>query len=150
MAVVQRVMAATPEQIFAVLADGWSYSDWVVGTAHIRDVDRDWPNPGAQLHHKVAGLPLSPKDKTVVLDSAPPHWIVMRPYVWPLGELTASLTLTPINGGATSVTLAEQFTAGPVGRFRSRIDDLFMHWRLREGLRRLSDLATRKHAATAG
>ena len=39
MAIVSRTIRARPEQVFAVLADGWSYSDWVDGTAHIRSVD---------------------------------------------------------------------------------------------------------------
>jgi hypothetical protein len=37
------VINTTPDRVFAILADGWTYSDWVVGTAHIRDVDRDYP-----------------------------------------------------------------------------------------------------------
>src|SRR5207248_1475605 len=43
---VEQVVNATPDRVFEVLADGWTYSDWVVGTAHIRDVDPDWPAPG--------------------------------------------------------------------------------------------------------
>jgi uncharacterized protein YndB with AHSA1/START domain len=149
MAVVERVIAATPEQIFKVLADGWSYSDWVVGTAHIRDVDADWPKPGSQLYHKAA-VPFSLKDKTVVVDSDPPHWILMRPRLRPLGELTVRFTLTPVNEVETRVTLEEHFAAGPMGWVRTKVDDLLMHWRNKEALRRLSDLATRKVARSAG
>ena len=149
MAVVERVIAATPEQIFAVLADGWSYSDWVVGTAHIRDVDRDWPTPGSQLYHKAAVWPFSFKDKTVVVDSDPPHWIVMRPHMWPLGELMVRFTLTPVNEVETRVTLEEHFAAGPMGWMRTKVDDMLMHWRNKEAMRRLSDLATRKVARSA-
>jgi hypothetical protein len=141
MAVVERVMPATPAQIFAVLADGWSYSDWVVGTAHIRDVDADWPQPGSQLYHQAAiGL----KDKTVVLASDPPHSMVMRPNLWPMGELTVKIILTPINDRETRVTLHEDFAAGPLRWFRNKVNDLAMHWRNKESLRRLSDLASRK------
>lgn len=44
------------------------------------------------------------------------------------------------------MTLAEQFAAGPMGWLRTKADDLMMHWRNKEALRRLSDLATRKVA----
>jgi polyketide cyclase/dehydrase/lipid transport protein len=148
MAVVERVMAATPEQIFAVLADGWSYSDWVVGTAHIRDVDNDWPEPGSQLYHKAAVWPLALKDRTVVVGSAPPHWIELRAHLRPIGELTVKFTLTPVNEVETRVTMREHFDAGPMGWLRTKADDLLLHWRNREALRRLDDLATRKAART--
>lgn len=55
MASVSRVIAATPEQVFAVLAHGWSYSNWVTGTSHMRAVDANWPQPGFKLHH-AAGI----------------------------------------------------------------------------------------------
>lgn len=44
MASVSRVIAATPEQVFAVLAHGWSYSNWVTGTSHMRAVDANGHN----------------------------------------------------------------------------------------------------------
>jgi Polyketide cyclase / dehydrase and lipid transport len=142
MAVVEKVVPARPEQIFAVLADGWSYSDWVVGTAHIRDVDKDWPRPGSQIYHQAAVWVV--KDKTVVLECDPPRYLLIRPHLWPFGELTARITLTPINERETKVTLAEEFAAGPLHWVRTKVDDLMMHYRNRESLRRLSDLATRR------
>jgi uncharacterized protein YndB with AHSA1/START domain len=149
MAVVERVIAATPEQIFAVLADGWSYSDWVVGTAHIRDVDSEWPDPGAHLYHK-AVWPLALRDNTVVVGSDPPHWIVMRAHLRPLGDLTVKFTLVPVDDVQTRVTLQEHFSGGPMGWIRTKVDDLLMHWRNKEALRRLDDLATRKVARSGG
>lgn len=142
-------MAATPEQIFSVLADGWSYSDWVVGTAHIRDVDTEWPDPGAQLYHKAAGWPVALRDKTTVLDSDPPHWILMRAHLRPLGSLTIKFFLAPISDVSTRVTLEEHFDSGPMGWIRSKVDDALMHWRNKEALSRLDDLATRKVARAA-
>jgi hypothetical protein len=43
-AVTRRVIQAPADHVFAVLADGWTYSDWVVGTAHIRDVALHYRN----------------------------------------------------------------------------------------------------------
>ena len=34
-----RMMSCTPQDVFDVLSDGWSYATWVVGAARIRDVD---------------------------------------------------------------------------------------------------------------
>jgi uncharacterized protein YndB with AHSA1/START domain len=144
MAVVQQLIPAPPERIFEVLADGWSYSDWVVGTAHIRDVDADWPAPGSQIYHQAGVWPIKLRDKTVVVSSDPPRELVMRPHLWPLGELVVRFTLTPVNERETQVTLEEEMGAGPLRWLRTKVDDLVMHHRNREALSRLSDLATRR------
>jgi uncharacterized protein YndB with AHSA1/START domain len=38
---VKRTISAGPEQVWAVLADGWSYPLWVVGASHMREVELD-------------------------------------------------------------------------------------------------------------
>ena len=43
---VSRQVTASPERVFAELADGWTYVGWVVGATHVRDVDDTWPQPG--------------------------------------------------------------------------------------------------------
>jgi uncharacterized protein YndB with AHSA1/START domain len=141
MAVTERVIAAPPEQVFAILADGWTYADWVVGTTHIRDVDREFPAPGSRIHHKVGPWPVSLRDETTVLRSEPPHRLVLRPKLRPFGELTASITLTPDGDGRTKVTMHEDTAAGPLHWLRTKANDLLMHGRNRETLRRLADMA---------
>lgn len=44
---------ATPQDVFAVIADGWAYGNWVVGTSHMRAVETDWPAAGSRLFHSV-------------------------------------------------------------------------------------------------
>lgn len=144
MAVVERVIATTPERIFAVLADGWSYSDWVVGTAHIRDVDPGWPSPGTRIHHQGAVWPLSIKDTTVAVLSEPPYELLIRPRVWPLGEFTVWVTLTPLSERQTKVILREGFAAGKVRQLSTKLNDVLLHVRNEEALRRLEDLAIRR------
>ena len=61
-------MAASPPEVFAVLAEGWLYSDWVVGTSHVRAVDQHWPDAGTRLHHATGVWPLVVRDETVVED----------------------------------------------------------------------------------
>ena len=40
MARTSTLVEAAPDAVWAVLADGWLYPTWVVGTVKIRDVDR--------------------------------------------------------------------------------------------------------------
>ncbi len=143
MAVVERVIEAPPEKVFAVLADGWTYSDWVVGTVHIRDVDPHWPAPGAELHHKAGPWPLSLHDKSTVVSCDEPHGMTIRAGLWPLGEAMISFRLTPVGARATKITMAEDFAAGPLRWFQNKVNDLVIHRRNVESLRRLADIAVR-------
>lgn len=49
MATVHAHIDATPQTVFAVLADGWHYSNWVVGTSNVRAVQADLPMVGSKL-----------------------------------------------------------------------------------------------------
>ena len=42
--------------MFATLSDGWLYSNWVVGTSHMRAVEAEWPAAGSRLHHCLGHL----------------------------------------------------------------------------------------------
>jgi hypothetical protein len=148
-AVTRRVIPTTPENVFAVLADGWTYSDWVVGTAHIRSVDPHWPEPGSRLHHKAGPWPVSLRDHTTSVSCEPPFSLVVRPHLWPLGEATVTVLLAPVGDAATEVVMIEKFDAGPMRWMRTKVDDLLLHYRNRESLRRLADLAVRRVAGAA-
>jgi uncharacterized protein YndB with AHSA1/START domain len=146
MAKTELVIETTPEQVFAVLADGWTYSDWVVGSAHIRDVDIDFPRPGTRLRHKVGPWPLSVHDESVVLECEAPYLLLLKVKLWPLGAGKAKFVLTPVGDSATRVTMIEQFVEGPLRATRNKINDLVLHGRNMESLRRLADLAQRRVA----
>ncbi|WP_307849129.1 SRPBCC family protein [Micromonospora sp. U56] len=140
---------APPQQVFDVLADGWTYSDWVVGTVHVRDVDDSWPRVGSQLHHKAGPWPLSLHDSSTVLACEPPHKMVIRAGLWPAGEAIVVFTLEPVGADATRVRIGEDFAAGPLRWIRNKLNDLVLHRRNMETLRRLSDIATRQKADEA-
>lgn len=144
MARTERTIAAPPEHVFAVLADGWAYSNWVVGTAHIRDVDPQWPATDSRIHHKTGLWPLSLEDETRVLESEPPSKLVLRPKLWPLGEMFVRITLAPDGNGGTRVTLEEDIHRGPLIGLRNKLNDLLLHGRNKETLRRLADIAERR------
>jgi uncharacterized protein YndB with AHSA1/START domain len=143
-AIVQRTVQAPPDRVFAVLADGWSYSDWVVGTVHIRDVDKNWPEVGAKLHHKAGPWPLSLHDSSTVLEMSPDHRLKLLAGLWPLGEAMIELRLEPAGPGATRVTMAEDFESGPLRVVRNKVNDLVLHRRNLESLSRLADIAERE------
>ena len=145
MAHTEHVVNTTPERIFAVLADGWTYSDWVVGTAHIRDVDPDWPAPGTAIHHKAGPWPFSLRDSTHVLDCEPPRMLLLAPRLWPLGAARVRIVLTPVEAGrATRIDLTEDIAEGRLHWLRTKADDLALRWRNKESLRRLADLAVHR------
>lgn len=143
MAEVSHVIRASPERIFAVLADGWSYSDWVVGTVHIRDVDDNWPAVGARLHHRAGPWPLSLQDASTVIAVEKDRQLTLRAGLWPLGEATVRIELEPLATQATRVVIAEDFYAGPLRWIHTKLNDLFLHKRNEESLRRLADIAVR-------
>jgi hypothetical protein len=150
MAIVEATIEAPRESVFAVLADGWSYSDWVVGTAHIRAVDASWPRPGAVLHHSAGPWPLSLRDRTISVRCEPPGLLVLEPHLWPLGEVTVTITLQEQEPGRTLIGIHEDFERGPVRWLRTAVNDLALHYRNRESLRRLGDLARRRAAPEEG
>lgn len=145
--VVEKVIAAPVDRVFDILADGWSYSDWVVGTVHIRDVDDAWPRPGSSLYHKAGPWPLSLHDSSTVLSCEDGRRLILHAGLWPLGAADVTFTLTPVGEAGTRVSLAEDFAAGPLRWTRTKLNDLVLHRRNRETLRRLADIATRKGAA---
>ncbi|MFF5078928.1 SRPBCC family protein [Actinoplanes sp. NPDC000266] len=139
----QRTVQAPPDRVFAVLSDGWTYSDWVVGTVHIRDVDESWPAVGSHLHHKAGPWPLSLHDSSEVLIVEPDRRLKLNAGLWPLGEAVVDIKLEPAPGGATKVTIEEDFERGPLRAARNKLNDLLLHRRNIETLRRLADIAER-------
>ncbi|MCA2214756.1 SRPBCC family protein [Jidongwangia harbinensis] len=149
MAIVKRTVPAPPARVFAVLADGWSYSDWVVGTVHIRDVDPSWPEPGSRLHHKAGPWPFSLQDSSTVVSMTPDRELTLKAGLWPLGQARVRILLEPEGTTSTRVTIEEDFEAGPLLMLRNKLNDLVLHRRNVESLRRLSDIATREKADQA-
>ena len=145
MATVTRDVAASPEQVWAVLADGWSYAGWVVGASRMRGVDDDWPVAGSRLHHSVGVWPLLINDSTSVLESEPGRRIVLQARAWPAGEATVELQLEPVDvPGVPSgcrVTMSEAPTRGPGRALHNPVNELLLTKRNVESLLRLAQLA---------
>lgn len=149
MATTTRLIDAHPDRVFAVLADGWTYSDWVVGTAHIRNVDADYPAVGAAIHHKAGPWPVSLRDRTTVLECRPGRMLRLKLRLWPLGAGQVRFILDPVGSSATRLTMVEQFTEGPLLGLRNKINDVMLHLRNKESLRRLADIAVNRRVVPA-
>jgi Polyketide cyclase / dehydrase and lipid transport len=137
---VEREVEASAPEIWAVLADGWSYSSWVVGTSKIRSVDAVWPQVGARIHHSVGAWPLLIEDHTEVLESVEPTRLVLRARGWPMGEATVAVTIEA-RGVRSLVRLDEKLTSGPGAWLNNPVFDAGLRLRLSEMSVRLDALA---------
>ena len=135
------------ETVFAVLADPFTFEDWVVGASEIRDVEGAWPAPGSLFHH-TQGLPKAGlKDTTSVVQSTPPERLLLEVRARPVIVARVELVLHAI-GERTHVQLAER----PVGGFLARLDgrplDRLLALRNAESLRRLKRLCESRPPVT--
>jgi hypothetical protein len=133
-------MHCSPEDVFDVLTDGWSYATWVVGAARIREVDQDWPDPGSRIHHSVGAWPLLVSDNTEVEEVDAPNRLQLRVKVWPSGEGRVIVTCEPHEEG-TLVVMEEYAVSGPAAVVPQVVQDAMLHPRNVEALRRLGYLA---------
>lgn len=140
-----RLIHATPDQVWDVLADGWLYPLWVVGASRMREVDDHWPAVGAQLHHSVGTWPLLIDDSTEVVDATPGAMLKLRARAWPTGEATVTIRLSAV-GTETEVTIEEDAASGPARLIPKPARDLPLAWRNVETLRRLAYIAERRVA----
>ena len=138
-----RLVHATPDQVWAVLRDGWVYPVWVVGASRIRDVDDDWPAVGSKLHHSVGLWPLLIDDDTEVTNATPGVSLSLRARAWPVGEAAVTIRLTPAGGG-TEVRITEDAVSGPGTLVPPPLRGLTLKWRNEETLQRLAYLAERR------
>ena len=131
---------ASPDEVFAVLANAENYGDWVVGSSTTRDVDATWPKVGSRFYHRVGLGPLSVRDHTEVLEVHAPGHLVLRARARPLGTAKITLTLRELDGG-TEVTMTE--VAGDrLSRIAlNRVTDPLIRLRNVEALRRLRRIA---------
>ncbi len=126
----------TPEQVFDVLRDGWSYGRWVVGTRTIRAVEEGWPRTGTCLHYTVGYRPFRKDDRTVSVRYEPDHRLALQAQAWPAGTASVVLLADPVQDG-TTVTLYEAPDSGLAVRVHNPVLDQAIKLRNVETLRRL-------------
>lgn len=136
----ERVIEAAPEEIWAVLSDGWLYPSWVVGASRMREVEGHWPAVGSRLHHSVGSWPMLLSDHTEVLRSEPNRLLQLHARGLPMGAAEVTIALEP-DAQHTRVVLEEEATHGPAALIPDVAVSPLLHWRNTESLRRLAYIA---------
>jgi hypothetical protein len=124
------------------MADGWTYSQWVVGNSRMRAVDPNWPAVGSVICHSIGVWPLTIDDETLVEKSVPLEELILHAKGGPLGGARVVLKLSDIPDGCR-VVMEEFPVSGPGALLPNRLSDLAAWPRNRETLWRLGALAER-------
>ena len=140
---VTRDTIATREHVWNVLADGWTYSQWVVGNSRMRAVDPEWPKVGSTIRHSIGVWPLLLNDVTVVEDCRPLQQLVLLAKGRPLGKARITLRLFDIENGCR-IEMAEVPVGAPMGWVPNRLALAAAVPRNRECTWRLAALAERR------
>ncbi len=135
-----RLMRCTPDDLFAVLSDGWLYPVWVVGAARMRDVDPEWPQEGALIHHSLGVWPVMVHDTTEMVEWDPPRLVRLRPKAGPLGRGVIRFDVRP-HGDGIAVTISEEPVSGLPAVLPGILWRPLLTLRNHEGLNRLAALA---------
>ena len=149
MAVNRRRCQASPERVFAALADARLYAYFVVGTRTVRRFDPRWPDRGSAFHYSLGfGVTLL-RDTTFAVESDPPRRLVLRLRMGRLGSIRSVFRLRP-DGDGTLVEVEEfpldgLVAAEPIGG----IIDRLIWLRNYELLRRLCTLVEGREAQRA-
>jgi len=136
----RRSMSCAPEDVFAVLSNGWLYPTWVVGASRMRDVETTWPAVNAKIHHSFGVWPLLIDDTTSILEWDPPRHAKLKARGWPAGSAHVVLDVEPEPGGCR-VTITEDAVEGPGVLIPKPVRAAAILWRNKETLQRLAYLA---------
>lgn len=134
-----RLFDCTPDDVFAVLGDGWVYPAWVVGASRMRAVDPEWPAEGSRIHHSLGAWPVLIDDETQVVEWSPPQRLRLRAEAGPFGRAVVVIEVRPRGAGCV-VRLAEE-PVGGAGRIPRFLWAPLLHLRNEETIRRLRYLA---------
>jgi uncharacterized protein YndB with AHSA1/START domain len=146
---VKRDTTASRARVWAVIADGWTYSQWVVGNSRMRAVSEDWPNPGSKIHHSIGVWPLLLNDETTVDECVPLERLVLLAKGRPFGKARITLQLSDIEDGGCRIEMAEVPVGAPMGWVPNRLALAAAVPRNRECTWRLAAIAERRSSDDA-
>lgn len=147
MAVLNVLIDRGPRQVWAVLSEGRAYAEWVAGTQRIRDVDPDWPEPGARIHYSAGVGRVTFDDVTTVRLMEPGRRLELEAQAGRLGSARISIELLPWGEDRTVVIMDEHPLTGPGARWHSVPLDTALRLRNRRMMRSLAEVVRRHHGA---
>lgn len=145
-ATVQREVNAPRDRVWEVLSEGWTYSNWVVGTSHMRAVEAAWPGVGSRLFHASGAWPFVTRDETKVEESVPAQRLVMIARGRPFGEARVKIELADDGVSGCRITMHETPVAGPGKWLHNPATEALLVRRNVEALDRLSALVEARTA----
>jgi hypothetical protein len=145
------MMPIAATAVWAVLANGYTYSRWVVGTRAIRDVDDTFPAVGSRLHYTVGRGPLRHEGHTEVVAVDEGRRLELEIVAWPAAAVAVVMSLEQRPDGVTAVTMVEHPKKGIGALLHNPLADLVLRLRNVETLRRLEAVGkSRDASAVAG
>jgi uncharacterized protein YndB with AHSA1/START domain len=147
---VTRDVAATRQRVWNVLADGWTYSGWVVGNSRIRAVSSNWPAPGARILHSIGTWPAVINDETVVESADIGHELVLLASVGPAAKARITMRLNDNPSGGCRIEMTEVAVSRPLRWLPDSVQLLGVAPRNRECTWRLAMIAENGTPDTAG
>ena len=136
------LVRAHPADVWEVLADPYSYSEWVLGTKEIDSADPDWPAATSAFQY-VAGLgPFRFGSKTVVREVDRPRRLEMEADA----RILAARVAISVRawGDGSLVVLEEHWIRGPYLLLDNPLIDLALNIRNRMMVRNLAALVERR------
>ncbi len=140
----RRETAASRARVWEVLADGWTYSQWVVGNSRMRAVDPDWPQPGSTIHHSIGVWPALINDSTVVESCTPERELILIANTRPFGKARITLRLHDLDDGGCLIEMAEVPVTPPLKWLPDSVALAGVFPRNRETTWRLAAIAERR------
>jgi hypothetical protein len=137
-AVLNALIERSPEDVWAVLEDGHSYADWVVGTRKIHEVDEHWPAVGSQIHYSIGIGPITFDDFTTVRRLEPKRELELEANAGWLGSARISFELRPW-GENTLLIIDEHPLSGLGARWHNTLVEVLLRVRNRHMLHRLTE-----------
>ncbi|CAL9605701.1 hypothetical protein SUDANB6_05544 [Streptomyces sp. enrichment culture] len=106
MAVRHRLIKASPETVWSVIADGNRYAQWVVGTSESRPRRGRWPRLGAAITYEVSLGPVRLSNETVVRRCVEGSVLELEAKAGPLG--TARIAIEVRSWGEHCLVIVDE------------------------------------------
>ncbi|MET7851194.1 SRPBCC family protein [Streptomyces avermitilis] len=147
MAVRHRVIKRSPREVWAVLADGTRYGDWVVGTSASYPVRGEWPQVHAAIGYEIRIGFLTLTNETVVRACVDGRELELEAQAGPLGSARIAIEVRPW-GEHSLVIIDEHPLKGVGGTLHNVGVEAVIQLRHRSMLGRLAQVCEKERQGT--